>query len=105
MPPERLILAFLYDNPGKGVGSEGLIAVLNPGAKKSKLGEISKERFDQMLSTAQENVETLIMHGLVKGKRVRKAGKVVHTELELTAKGEVAAIRCIREPNKIVIDI
>jgi len=105
LTPERLILAYLYNNPGKDVESAKLITVLNPEAKNTKIGEITTEQVDQMLSAAQENVETLILYGLVKGKRALKAGKVVHTKLELTAKGEVAAIRHLREPEKIVLDI
>jgi hypothetical protein len=105
LTPVRLILAHLYQNPGKDVETAKLISVLNPEFKDLKIGEISQQRFDQMLGTTQENVETLVLHGLVKGKRVRKAGQVVHTELELTAKGEVAAIRHLREPDKLILDI
>jgi hypothetical protein len=103
--PERLILAHLYNNPGKGVDSWALITVVSPEAGNAEVSELPAEAPDQMRASTQEQVETLILYGLVKGKRALKGGKVVHAELELTAKGEIAAIRHLREPDKIVLDI
>jgi hypothetical protein len=105
LPPERLILAHLYKNPGKEIDSAKLISVMNQEAENLQIDEITSEDFDKLLSTAQENVESLIVNGLVKGKRVLQAGKVIHTELELTTKGEIAAIKYLRSPSKIVLDI
>ena len=103
--PLRRILEYLYCHPGKEESTNSLIAVLHPEVSTSELGAFQNEQFAAWLEEAQTKLESLLLDRLVKGKRALQNGIVIHTELELTAKGEEEAIRSRREPKKIILDL
>lgn len=104
--PERLILAYLYDHPGELVGPSGLVKVLNPETQETPLFETNVVAHDpEALDEVQQEVESLIVNGLVKGKRILEAGSVHHTKLKLTNKGEIKAILHKRAPKRLDVDL
>ncbi len=91
---EEAILAYLYANPTPALGTKELTQELSNARGK-------QEGYDQV----QYGIETLIVAGLVKGKRSSEMGTLCHHRLQLTPKGEAEAIKQKRRLKKIVFDI
>jgi hypothetical protein len=103
--PERLFLIYLYNHPIQNIGTSDLLTLLKPETENAHLGEFRSEKIDEMLEEVQHEVESLILAKLVSGERILQSGKVRHTALKLTAKGECKAIEKKRSPKKLILDV
>jgi len=103
--PRRKIFEYLYCHPGTTSSTNSLIPVLHPEITESELGSTKGEQLAAWLEEAQNELETLLLERLIKGKRALQDSSVIHTELELTVKGEEEAIRSRREPKRIILDL
>lgn len=104
--PERLILTYLYDHPGRMIGPADLVKVLKPDTDDSPLFGTNIVAYDpDVLDGVEQEVESLIVKALVKGKRILEAGSVRHTKLKLTKKGESEAILHKRSPKTLELDL
>jgi hypothetical protein len=96
-PPEEAILGYLYKNPGANIGTATLVQILKY--------ERSTTEQQQPLDEIQYAVESLIVAGLVRGKRVSESGKIQHIKLRLTTRGEKIAIKEQRRAQGIRVTI
>ncbi len=89
---EEAILDYLYAHPAEGIGAKGLASILKPEEQES-------------WKDIEEGIKTLIVGGLVKGKRVSAPQSVWHEKLRLTTKGEAEAIKQERRPKGITLNL
>ncbi|SRR6266487_3403673 len=84
---EEATLAYLYAHPEEEIGAKGLASILKPEEQES-------------WKDIEEGIKTLIVAGLVVGKRVSDTQSVWHEKLRLTTKGEMEAIKEERRPKE-----
>lgn len=83
---EKAILDYLYANPIRGIGTGSLMRAFRP-------DQDTEGKQQQAYREIQGAIETLVLGGLVKGKRGSRSGEVYFDDLRLTPKGERAAIK------------
>jgi hypothetical protein len=118
-PTEEAILVHLYEHPEAAHSTDTLVAAI-PGDSLTtveiadellqamgKQKEPSKEREPRprQPSEVQSDIESLLVKGLIHGKRVGTPGNIRHTNIRLTKKGEVEAIRAKVPVARITVDL
>jgi hypothetical protein len=109
---EEAILLYLYENP-EGTHSTASLA---SGPEKDSL--TVREMTDDMLEAVvegravstrrkpedlQKDIESLIVKGLLRGRRRGTPGNITHADIELTPKGEREAIEAKNRLRSIVV--
>jgi hypothetical protein len=83
---ESAALIELYEEPNASYSTYTLTQRLNPTTP------ISTPEYEAAFNNTRDAIEELVFQGLAQGKRLKGANGVYFDELELTSKGERAAI-------------
>jgi hypothetical protein len=84
---ESAILIALYENPKASYASYTLAQTLNPTTESGAPDQ------EVAFTSTRDATEDLIAQGLVRGERLKGANGIYFNDLELTPKGERAAIQ------------
>ena len=115
---EEAILLYLYENPEVNHSTDSLASALRDGSCTAteiadglmmavggcavsdiELSEAKRSKPQDV----QKGIEALIVRGLVIGRRQGAPGKITHTEIQLTLKGEREAIDAKNRVQAVVI--
>ena len=114
---EKDILLYLYYHPDEEHSTENLTLVLKDQSafrsvvsglrpEKSSVDEPESTPQPRKAEDVQNDIESLIKKGLVRGDRHGTPDKIRHFKIELTGKGEQEAIALKSEPRRrLVVDL
>lgn len=119
---EKAILLYLYEHPkgphsayslagvleDNSVNPEALAAGIKAGSGVLGTSESppARAKASRRTEDVQKDVEALIQKGMVRGgKRTGTPGNITHTDIQLTPKGERAAIGIKKNPPQIDVHV
>jgi len=118
--PEEDILIYLYNNPEERHSTDSIASRLEDATRSTEeiVNELKSAMTEQPIESnrpkakrmrkpedVQRDVESLLVKGLIQGRRQGTPGHITHTDIQLTQKGEREAIVAKDRVREIICSI